>query len=256
MTTAAVVVSASALAEAFGPLWGALIATLPVSSGPAYVFLALQHDAGFVAACALSSYATNAATGVYLVLYARLARTRSLVISLGSALFGWFAVALLALQIEWTPWTATLLNLIVYTAAYWLLKDVFQATITPLPVKAARWFDLPARAVAVAGFVTFVVLASNALGPEATGIAAVFPITFTSLLIILNPRIGGPTTALLAANAVQAMIGFGLMLLVLHLTFEPWGAIASLLTALAVSLAWSVGMLATKGRLKRRSVAS
>lgn len=42
LTTALLVLSASVAAEMAGPFWGALIASLPVSAGPAYVFLAMQ----------------------------------------------------------------------------------------------------------------------------------------------------------------------------------------------------------------------
>src|SRR5215470_1720523 len=69
LATGLLVASASAVAEAFGPFWGALIASLPVSAGPAYVFLAMQHGAEFVAASALSSFAANAATGLFLIVY-------------------------------------------------------------------------------------------------------------------------------------------------------------------------------------------
>ena len=39
--TAAFVVSASVITERSGPVIGALVATLPISAGPSYVFLAL-----------------------------------------------------------------------------------------------------------------------------------------------------------------------------------------------------------------------
>ena len=51
--TALVVVLASVIAEAAGPVLGALAASLPVSAGPTYVFLALTHDTSFVSASAV-----------------------------------------------------------------------------------------------------------------------------------------------------------------------------------------------------------
>src|SRR6476469_6707795 len=87
LTTALLVLGASVAAEMAGPFWGALIASLPVSAGPAYVFLAMQHDPGFVAASALSSCAANAATGLFLIVYGllavRLAPWRGLGIAVG-----------------------------------------------------------------------------------------------------------------------------------------------------------------------------
>ena len=55
-----VVVTATVVAEASGPFWGGLIVSLPIGAGPAYAMLALQHDAAFIAASALGSFAANA----------------------------------------------------------------------------------------------------------------------------------------------------------------------------------------------------
>jgi len=45
--TALFVSVATIIAERLGAAVGALVATLPVSAGPVYVFLALDHDAAF-----------------------------------------------------------------------------------------------------------------------------------------------------------------------------------------------------------------
>src|SRR5438105_14343714 len=60
--TAAFVTTASIVTERSGPVIGALIATLPISAGPSYLFLALDHDASFIADSALASLPVNAAT--------------------------------------------------------------------------------------------------------------------------------------------------------------------------------------------------
>src|SRR3977135_1954881 len=65
--TGACVVSASVITERSGPVIGALVATLPISAGPSYVFLALDHDAAFIAQGALASLPINAVT-VFLAL--------------------------------------------------------------------------------------------------------------------------------------------------------------------------------------------
>ena len=48
--TALFVSVATIIAERLGAAVGALVATLPVSAGPVYVFLALDHDATFAQA--------------------------------------------------------------------------------------------------------------------------------------------------------------------------------------------------------------
>jgi hypothetical protein len=251
VSTAMVVVVASALAEAIGPFWGALIASLPVSAGPAYVFLAMQHDASFVAASALSSCAANAATGLFLIVYATTARRLRLWQGLGAALATWLVASIVMRQIAWTSATVVLLNLVVYGAGFLVLRGSAEAPPRSGAAILRRRFDLPLRAASIALFVSGVVVVSAMLGPQATGIAAVFPISLTSLLIIVRPRIGGPASALLAATALQAMLGFGLALLALHLAVQPWGVRPALFVGLLVSVSWSAGLLV----LRRRSPA-
>jgi hypothetical protein len=248
VSTAMVVVVASALAEAIGPFWGALIASLPVSAGPAYVFLAMQHDASFLAASALSSCAANAATGLFLIVYATAARRLRLWQGLGAALATWLVASIIMRQIAWTSATVALLNLVVYGAGFLMLSGMAKPPPRSDAATVRRWFDLPLRAASVALFVSGVVVASSMLGAQATGIAAVFPISLTSLIIIVRPRIGGPASALLAATALQAMLGFGLALLALHLAVQPWGVGPALFVGLLVSVSWSGGLLVLRSR--------
>lgn len=50
MAVAAVfVILAMRVAERAGPLIGAMVATLPLSAAPAYIFVALDHDSTFIA---------------------------------------------------------------------------------------------------------------------------------------------------------------------------------------------------------------
>jgi hypothetical protein len=140
LATGLLVVSASALAESLGPFWGALIASLPVSAGPAYVFLAMQHGADFVAASALSSFAVNAATGLFLIVYGLLAQRLSPWRGLMTAVLAWLAASLAMHQVTWVPSTALLLNLVVYGVGFGLLKAARGTEAKSEPVARRRRF--------------------------------------------------------------------------------------------------------------------
>src|SRR5512134_3460085 len=84
--TAGFVVVATATAERAGAFVGALVATLPIAAGPAYVFVAFDHDAGFIATSALSSLAINAMTAIFALTYAAMAQRYALAPSLATAL--------------------------------------------------------------------------------------------------------------------------------------------------------------------------
>ena len=235
LATALIVISASVVAEALGPVWGAMIASLPVSAGPAYVFLAMQHGPDFVATSTLNSAAANAATGLFLITYGILTKRMPPWGSLGVAVAVWLAASLAVQQTAWTMTTAVALNLAVYGPGLaFVSRDVAAARPSQ-----RQWFDLPLRAVSVAAFVSLVVAVSAALGPAATGIAAVFPVSLISLIVILRPRLGGPTTARLATNALLPMLGFGIMVFVMHVAVQSSGVTAAFGFALAVCVIWS-----------------
>src|SRR5262249_44787625 len=99
---AAFVVAASLIAERAGPLVGAMVSTLPISAGPAYFFLALDHGPTFIAASVLTSLAINAVTAVFALTYAALAQRQGLAVSLSVALALWSAAAFAAEQVEWS----------------------------------------------------------------------------------------------------------------------------------------------------------
>src|SRR5690349_24958588 len=91
--TAAFVVAATITAERAGPLVGGLVATLPIGAGPAYIFLALDHNASFIAQGAVASLAINAANATFAFTYALLSPKRSLAKSRGLTYLVWIALA-------------------------------------------------------------------------------------------------------------------------------------------------------------------
>ena len=65
-----------------------------------------------------------------------------------------------------------------------------------------------------------------------TGMAAVFPVAFTSFAFLVLPRAGGTVGAAIMVSALRAMPGFALALLTLHLTAVPLGVGAALAVAM------------------------
>jgi len=231
--TAGFVVVATAAAERAGAFIGALVATLPIAAGPAYVFLALDHDAPFIAASALASLAVNSATAVFALVYAFAAQRHGLLLALATALSAWAVAALAVRSVDWTLPGALILNLVVISTCTAIGRPLRDA---PMPLMTRRWYDVPLRATMAALLVTAVVGLSRSVGPAVTGILAVFPIVMTSLMVILHPRIGGQASAAVLANTITGLAGFSSCLLALHLAAVPLGTPAALALALAVSI--------------------
>ena len=231
--TAAFLLAATVTAERAGPLVGGLVATLPIAAGPVYIFLALDHDAHFIAQSALGSLVTNAFNTIFALTYALLAQKRPLSVSIGGAFAVWILLVWIGGFVAWTLMSAAVLNVVVIAVCYRLSAPLRHA---PMPRVKTRWYDLVVRAAMVALLVGTVVTLSFRIGPTASGNLAVFPIVLTSIMLILHRRVGGPATAAVLANAVIGLAGFGVAVVVLQVTAEALGSPLALALTLAVSL--------------------
>jgi len=244
LTSAAVVVAASFAVERTGPLVGAMIATLPLSAGPAYLFLALDHDAAFLRQSAIASLGAVAATGIFIVVHAAAAQTRGTLVSLGCALGAWLVAVLGFGAIQLSLLQGLLLNLLLFPAAMaWSRRYLPRAAG---PSRKGRFSDMLVRAGTVMALVASVVIAGRTFGPGVAGIMALAPIVMTSLVVILQPRIGGRATAAVMIHSLPGMLGFVAALSLMALTVEGAGAGTALALALATSFAWNGGVLLVK----------
>ena len=248
---AAFVVTASIITERSGPVIGALIATLPVSAGPSYVFLALDHDAAFIAQGALSSLPVNAATIFMCLTYVVLAQRHSVLVSCGSAFAVWIVLASIIKQFDWSLTAGLAANLIAFGICIPLLAGYRHVK---MPLVTRRWYDVPMRAALVATLVAIVVSTSGWVGPRISGIIALYPVVFSSMMMILHPRIGGPPTAAVLANSAWGLLGFGMAIAVLHAGAANFGSAIGLSLGLATCVVWNL-TLWWNGRRKRLAAA-
>lgn len=234
------VITATVVAERAGAFIGSLIVTLPISTGPAYVFLALDHDAEFVARAALTSVYNNVPTVFYTVVFIFLAQRFGAVVSVATGLAVWFATTVLLNLTAWTLSAAILLNVVVVAVFFLVVIRYRHATMPRLPL---RFSELLLRAAIVTIVIAAVVTLSFSIGPEKTGILASFPATFTSTMFILHRRVGGKATAAVMAHSLVGLLGFGLCMAVLNLTAVSLGSPLGLLAALVFSVSWNTGVL-------------
>jgi len=241
---AAFVVSASVITERAGPVIGALVATLPISAGPSYVFLALDHDAAFIAQGALASLPINAATAFLGLTYVLLAQRQSFLVSCSAAVAVWFVLAAIVAALHLSLAGGLIANLVAFAICVPVMQRFRHVK---MPLITRRWYDIPLRASMVAALVATVVTLSGWTGPAVAGILALFPVVFTSMMLILHPRIGGPPTAAVIANSAWGLMGFGLAVTVLHVAALRFGSAIGLSLALAICVSWNL-MLWWNGR--------
>jgi len=94
----------------------------------------------------------------------------------------------------------------------------------------------------VAMLVATVVTLSGWVGPKVSGMIALFPVVFTSMMLILHPRIGGPPTAAVIANSGGGLVGLGIAIAVLHVAALRFGSAVGLSLALMTCVSWNLGL--------------
>ncbi len=249
VATGLLVLSATVLAERFGAFVGAIIASMPLSAGPAYLFLALEHGSAFIAQSSLTSLSVHAMTPILLVVCAGLVRRFGIAVALGVALAVWFGGAILVTRAELSFEAAILLNVAVFAVtvpASWPLRLEVGAT------RARRGLiDVVLRIGAVAAIVGAAVIAGRVFGPKAAGLMALVPVIWISVAVILAARAGPDMCQSVLANGVPAMIGFAIAFVVMHLTVNAHGWPVALTLALMITVGWNLLLTVVRPMIER-----
>ena len=218
---------------------GALVATLPISAGPSYVFLALDHDAAFIAEGALASLPINAATIFLGLTYVVLAQRHGVLVSSARRSRSGSRSPRSSARCTGRSLAGLIVNAIAFAICVPLLPRYRHVKMPPI---TRRWYDIPLRASLVATLVATVVTLSGWVGPNVSGIIALFPAVFSSMMLILHPRIGGPPTAAVIANSAWGLMGLGIAIAVLHVAALQFGSAIGLSLALATCVSWNLGL--------------
>lgn len=234
---ATIVVAASVIAERSRPFIAAMVATLPVSAGPAFAFLALDHDAEFMRLTMIGAMVTNIATAGYSLAYVAAAQRFRTVPALLAAFLAWGISSIALRQAGWTLPGAFIASLAAFLVAIPVARRFASNERTVAPPRA--WYAIPLRALAVAALVGLVTTLSWTLGPYNSGMLVAFPIVLTSVIVILQPRIGGRQTSAMIANGLIGLIGLGLALGVAAWVTPTVGSFPALGLGLAICLIWN-----------------
>jgi hypothetical protein len=244
LATAAIVVSASLIAERTGPLIAAMVATLPVSAGPVYVFLAMEHGDAFIAEALLGSMGANLATTAFSLAYVLAAQRFATIPALALAFAAWTPV-LFSLRALSLPFAVMIgLTLLLFPLAHNLVKPFLAAR--PAKAPGMAWYAIPLRALFVALLVGTITTISFRIGAQWSGFFATFPVVLSTLVLFVQPRIGGPATAAIIASGVLGLMGFGVALGAAHVLVPTVGRWPGLAVGLLICILWNLALVMRK----------
>jgi hypothetical protein len=84
-------------------------------------------------------------------------------------------------------------------------------------------------------------------------VLATYPVVFTSLILILQPRGGGAFASAVLVTGLKGLLGFGTALAVLHLAALRTNSAIALVLALSVAVGWNVSLALLRRRHARRA---
>ena len=216
----------------WGPAVSGWLAGLPVVAGPMLYFIAVENGPAFAATAAVGTLAGVAGAVAFTVVYAWVATRVAWPTSFGCGLVAYFSVvALLNLL-------APSLALAALVSAGSLLAGphLFPRTSATAAIVVSSYAEVACRMLAGAALVVLVTHFAANLGPDLTGLFAVFPV-ITSVLAVFSHRLSGyECTVALLRGVLFGLIALAAFCLALALLMPRWGIGLSLVNAVICAL--------------------
>jgi len=229
----------------WGPSVAGWLSAFPVVSAPILFFIALEQGSSFAANAAAATLSAVLAILVFGISYAWAATRFSWGISLVAG-FATYLVAVICLSL-WAP-TLFVAAAAVFSALL-VAPMLFPVLAISATTSSARANDIYLRMVAGAVLVLLVTHFSSRLGPQVSGVFAMFPV-MSSVLVVFSHRHSGAGFAVsLLRGMVLGYYAFGIFCLVLSLALPPLG----IALAFVASLACAVLIQATSRIYLRRT---
>jgi hypothetical protein len=252
--TPALIAAATLIGRRFGPSISGWLVGLPFTSGPVSLFLALEQGTSFAAAAAAGSIGGVAASAMFAVVYAAMARRFSWPASLTVASVV-FAVAVVALHALPLGSGLPLPLLALYAGG--VVAALVGIRLIPPPraldeaPEPPRW-DLPVRMAVATGLVLIITGAAPLLGPELSGLLTTYPVYAGVLGVFAHAQRGGAAAAQVMGGLCYGILAFATFFLTIGALVDP----AGILPAFAGAAAGAVIVQGfTLTRLRRGSLA-
>jgi hypothetical protein len=217
----------------WGPAVAGWLSAFPVVAAPILFFIAIEQGPAFAAQAAAATLSAVLAILVFALAYAWCASRLSWQFSLLGG-FGAYALAVSALT-WWAPGMA--LSSITVLAALAVAPRLFPTLPEASVAGAARSGDLHLRMIAGAILVLFVTTFSSTLGPQLSGILAMFPVMSSVLTVFSHRHSGAAFAVRLLRGTVLGYYAFASFCIVVSLALGAWSIAVAFLGALACALA-------------------
>ncbi len=246
--TPLLIAGATLAARRWGPTVGGWIVGLPLTSGPVSVFLAVEQGRDFAAISAHSTLDGLLSVIIFCLVYERCARTRAWPFAAAAALSVYFA-GVAVFSVVFPPlWLSVVLDSAVVTLGILAVKPATEA----VPALAAPAWDLPFRMLAATALVVAVTTISGRLGPQLSGLLAMFPVFITVMAVFSHSLSGTPAVREFVRGVIVGSYAFAVFFLVVVLTVQTWNLAFVYLAASACALGTNAAVYRVSALMPRR----
>ena len=226
----ALIAIATLVGRRWGPGVSGWLVALPLTSGPIALLVALEHGQRFAATAAIGALNGALAEIAFCLAYVMLAHRGSL-------------PAFLAACVSFTVVAAVLLRVsIPFVALAVLVVGALGAALVVIPggregvTSSTRpHWDLPLRMTMTTAVVVGITQVATALGPELSGVLAMFP-AYAAVLTFFAHRAGPASATLVLRGVVVGLFAGTVFFIVLAVSIERLGVAGGFLTSTALAL--------------------
>ncbi len=243
--TPALIAIATLAGRRFGPSSSGWVVGLPFTSGPVSLFLALEQGTAFAASAAAGSIGGVAASSIFAVAYAAMARRFGWPASLtvASLAFAATVVALRALPLD-SGFPLPLLGLYAcgVAAAILGIRLIPQPGALDEAPEAPPW-DLPVRMVVATSLVVLITSAAPLLGPQLSGLLTTYPVYAGVLAVFAHAQRGGAAAAQIVRGLCYGIIAFATFFLAISALVDRAGILPAFVVAVIGAVLVQAGTL-------------
>ena len=214
----------------WGPKVGGLLMGLPLTTGPIFVFLAIDQGTHFAAGATVGVLYGLIGLAAFAVAYVIVSGRTGWTGSLPFAVCTFFLFSIAARRLGTDVVVAGVAALLALLLATLLIPRPAPGTARLPP----SWWDLWVRMITVAALTLALTAVAARLGPVLSGIVGTYPIAITVVLTFTHAQFGRDAAVAMLRGSALAWIAFATCFLAIGLLIEAWG----------IALSMSIGALA------------
>jgi len=236
----------------WGPAVSGWLIGLPLTAAPVVLVLALEQGIGFAIKTSQGIILGYISQAVFCLAYAWLSSRYNCP---SSVLLGWSVFFTVTVALDWVSvpliicFTAVVLSLVL------ILKLFPKIAIVASRRETSSW-QIPIRILAATATVLLITALATWLGPQLSGLLAVFPVYATVLAVSIQRSQGATPVAQLLHGVVVGSFTAATFFLIIAATMENFGIFVAFALAIVIALAihgCSFKILANQRRLNAAS---